>query len=372
MPERVRILHVIHSSAFGGGPAMVELLCSRLHGDEFEMSLVSSGEGQMPARLEARGIQVASLPLATKGSFLRHLPQLRAMIQRRSPDVLHLHGHFAASLGQLAVQSGGRPPTIYSAQWPAYLDDVNAYSRLRNWLAERTACGLAQRVIAVSEHDRRTLIRRRLCRADKVRLIYNAYDPARFAAGVDGARVATDGVLLGFVGRLVDQKGCDVLIRAMPKLLAGHPQLRLRVVGDGPERARLEDLARRLEVERAVEFTGYRPTSAALMHEFDAVVVPSRYEPFGIVAVEAMASGRPVVASAVGGLGEIVDDGTTGILVPPENPDRLAGALIRLLDVPGARATMGAAARKRVDEKFSPEASLRAYAEEYRRLARRR
>lgn len=349
---------------------MVELLCARLHGPEFEMSVVSSGEGELPARLGALGIRVMALPLATKGAFTRHLPQLTALLRRERPDLVHLHGHFAASLGQFAVQAAGRPPSIYSAQWPAYLDDVNTYSRVRNWVAERIACGFATRVVAVSEHDRQTLIRRRLCRPAKLALIYNAYDPAKFPAAADSPPAGGDATLLGFVGRLVDQKGCDVLINALPALLERHPGVRLRVVGDGPERARLEALARRLSVESAVDFVGYRPTSAALMRAFATVVVPSRYEPFGIVAVEAMASSRPVVASAVGGLSEIVEDGKSGLLVPPDDPDRLSRALIRMVEAPEARATMGAAARRRVDEKFSPEVSLRAYAMEYRRLVR--
>ena len=368
MADDVRILHLIHSSAFGGGPAMVELLCSRLHGHGFEMSLVSSGEGELPARLSALGIDVIALPLETKGSFVRHLPHLARVIRQKMPDLLHLHGHFAASLGQFAVLAAGRPKTIYSAQWPAYLDDVNAYSRLRNWIAEWMSCRLANRVVAVSEHDRQTLISRRLCARSKLTVIYNAYDPARFAAAANGGSAAANGMMLGFVGRLVDQKGCDVLIEAMPKVLAQHPEIRLRVVGDGPDRPRLEALTHRLDLARAVDFVGYRPTSAALLADVDIVVVPSRYEPFGIVAVEAMASGRPVVASAVGGLSEIVADGQTGLLVPPGDPDRLAAALTRLLDHPEVRETMASASRRRVAEKFSPEVSIQAYAKEYRRL----
>ena len=134
------------------------------------------------------GVRVRSLPLATKGSFLRHLPQLATVIRRERPDLVHLHGHFAASLGQFAVLAAGRPRTIYSAQWPAYLDDVDAYSRVRNWIAESLSCRLANRVVAVSEHDRQTLIRRRLCAASKLTLIYNAYDPAKFPDVVGGER----------------------------------------------------------------------------------------------------------------------------------------------------------------------------------------
>lgn len=375
--RRIRILHLIHSSAFGGGPAMVELLCTRLHGDEFEMSLITSGEGEMPSRLAGLGMRVTCLPLATKGSFVRHLPQLARLLRRESPDLIHAHGHWAASLGQFAIQGAGRFSTIYSAQWPAYLDDTGVYSRARNWLAEWLSCRLARRVVAVSEQDRRTLIRRHLCAAKKLTVIYNAYDPAKFlTAASDSSRPAPTGgangrAVLAFVGRLVDQKGCAFLIEAMPRVLQVHAQAKLLVVGEGPERPKLQELVQRLGLADAVRFLGYVPVSAGLFKGIDALVVPSIYEPFGIVALEAMACGRPVVASAVGGLREIVEDGKTGLLVKPGRSDDLSTAIVRLLDTPAILSEMGRAALRRVQERFSPEVALQAYAAEYRQLTQR-
>ena len=107
-----RILHLIHSTAFGGGPAMVDLICTRLQGTDYQMSLVSDGEGDLPARLAGLGVRVTSMPLTTKGSFARNIPKLAGVIRRESPDLVHVHGHWAASLGQIAVQLAGRIPTI--------------------------------------------------------------------------------------------------------------------------------------------------------------------------------------------------------------------------------------------------------------------
>jgi glycosyltransferase involved in cell wall biosynthesis len=355
---------------------MVELLCTRLHGDEFEMSLVSSGEGELPGLLKSRGMSVVSLPLATKRSFLRNIPRLAGVIRREAPDLVHVHGHFAASLGQIAVQLAGRFPTIYSVQWPAYLDDTDPYSRVRNWVAEAMSCRLARRVVAVSEHDRRTLIRRRLCSPKKLTVIHNSFDPEKFAphpkeADIRGSEMA-NGAVLGFVGRLADQKGVEYLVEAMPMVVAAHPQTRLRIVGDGPERRKLEAQVQRLQLQRSVEFLGYQPASAELLSEMDAVIVPSIYDVHPLVAVEAMASGRPIVASAVGGLTETVADGKSGFLVPPAQPAALADAINRLLASPSLRASMGAEARRRAQELFSPQVCLAAYAAEYRRLLARR
>lgn len=392
--ERLRILHLIHSSAFGGGPAMVELLCRRLHGDEFEMSLVTSNDGEMPAQLAALGMRVELLPLATKQSFARAIPELAGVIRRQAPDLVHVHGHFAASLGQIAIQLAGLIPTIYSVQWPAYLDDDGPYSRVRNWVAERVACGLARRVVAVSDHDRDSLLQRRLCAPAKLTRIYNSYDPRRIQLLEDNSLPLRgregwgppdislpprgragwgphDGPLIGFIGRLADQKGCEFLVRAMPEVVAAHPTARLAIVGDGPQRDQLQSLARDLGQQDAVEFLGYQPVTPALLDAMDAVVIPSIYEPLGIVALEAMARARPVVASAVGGLQEVVEDGKTGLLVPPGHVGDLVRAITRLLDSAETRSAMGRAGLQRVRDHFSPDVCVAAYAAEYRALANR-
>lgn len=147
-----RIVHVIHSSAFGGGPNMLAILCLQL----------SNGEAS-----------VYQLPptTKTKWSFTCRIPLLTSLIRSRKPDLVHLHGRFAGSLGQLA----GWPRSLYTVQWPSYLDDGGPWSRLRNYSAERVSCGLATAVAAVSEHDQRQLVARGLCDVTKLDMIHNAY-----------------------------------------------------------------------------------------------------------------------------------------------------------------------------------------------------
>jgi glycosyltransferase involved in cell wall biosynthesis len=175
--------------------------------------------------------------------------------------------------------------------------------------------------------------------------------------------------VVGFVGRVVDQKGCEYLVRASPLVISAHPNVRFVVVGDGPELARLTALASELKVASAFEFVGYDPTPARRMKSMSVLAVPSIYEPLGMVPLEAMACGVAVVASAVGGLPEVVEDGVTGILVAPRDPEALAEALIRLLDSPALAAQMGIAGRERAIRDFSPTAIAAQYADLYRRLA---
>jgi len=333
---------------------------------EFAPVVISSGEGQLPAQLRAEGIEFHAIPLTTKWSFLANTWKLSRLIRRIAPDVIHLHGHWAGSIGQLAVFLAGRPATIYTVRWPAYSDDTNPVSTARNWLVEWFSCAAATIVVAISEFDRRTLIRRRICSTRKLEMVHNAYaiDPAPVASNRHGH----EAVSIGFVGRLVEQKGCDVLISAYARLAAGGLPARLTIVGDGPDRPQLERRVEDLGLSGSVDFLGFRPDGAALMAEMDIVAVPSRFEPFGIVAVEAMVQGRPVVASAVGGLTETVADGTTGRLVPPGDPLRLADALGELVRSSALREQMGEAGRERAMALFSPDRVIAAYTKLYRRL----
>ncbi len=152
----------------------------------------------------------------------------------------------------------------------------------------------------------------------------------------------------------------------MAGLAAGAP-VRLVLVGDGL-RSRLEPRVRELGLAGRVEFLGLRANGPTLMASMDVVAVPSLFEPFGIVAVEAMVQARPVVASAVGGLTATVEDGVTGRLVPPGNPQRLADALRELVRSSAMRVPMGQAARQRALDLFSPERTIAAYSQIYAKL----
>ena len=365
--RRPRIVHVIHSSAFGGGPNMLAILCEQLR-DQFEMEVISDGQGDVPARLEGIGVKFHTLALTSKWSFTARLPRLAALIRSLSPDLVQLHGQFAGSLGQLSLQMAGRPRSIYTVQWPSYLDDAGPWSRLRNHVAERVSCGLSTAVVAVSENDRRTLVERGLCDAGRISVIHNSYQSASSNGGGGGSTQGAETSVIGFVGRLSDQKGVEYLIRAIPEVLSRHPRTRFMIVGDGPERPQLERLVDELGVANAVEFAGYQPSPRQFIEAMDVVVIPSIYDPFPLVTLEVMEAGRAVVGSAVGGIPEAVEDGRTGLLVPPRQPAALAGALGRLLDEPQLRREMGAAGRVRAHKLFSPEVIASQYAELYRRL----
>jgi len=344
---------------------MLAIICRRLS-SEFDMEVICDGQGDVPSRLVAAGVKVHTLRLTTKWSFTAQIPRLAATIRALKPDLVQLHGQFAGSLGQLALQLAGRPKSLYTVQWPSYLDDIGPWSRFRNQAAELVSCGPATAVVTVSDHDRREFIQRGLAKPEKITVIHNAYS-IQIDEMADAPEPPNHEVI-GFVGRLADQKGVEFLIHAAPSVLATHPQAKFLIVGDGPDRPMLESLVRELGVAQSVEFAGYQAEPSPLIERMDVVVIPSIYDPFPLVTLEVMALGRAIVGSAVGGIPEAVEDGRTGVLVPPRDPAAIAAALVRLLDDPQLLARMGAAGKQRARREFSPGTITAQYAALYRRL----
>jgi glycogen(starch) synthase len=196
----------------------------------------------------------------------------------------------------------------------------------------------ASRVLVCSAYMRWEVTRLLDLPADRVEVIPNGVDDRVWqatprAVAAARSRFAGTGPLIGYAGRLVYEKGVQHLVSALPELHDRHPALRVVIVGDGPHRAALQEEARRQRVHEMVSFAGFlgERELPAVLAATDAVVVPSIYEPFGMVALEAAAAGAPLAVAATGGLAEIVQPGVTGVTFPAKDPAALAGAVGTLL-----------------------------------------
>jgi glycosyltransferase involved in cell wall biosynthesis len=288
------------------------------------------------------------------------IARLARVLRRRRADVLHTHTLAAANaLGRLAARSA-RVPVI------SHLHIENHFRPATEPLLRRldnATARLSARLIAVSEDTKRAYERQGYPR--RIEVLYN------------GVRVPPNGVvphndppLIGEIARLCDVKGQRELIRA----LADVPRARLVLAGrdleqGGAFQAELEREAERAGVSDRVEF-GYRDDVGALLDELDVVALPSWTEGLPLVVLEAMAHGRPVVATPVGGTPEVVADGETGLLVPPRDPAALAAALRRVLDDEALARRLGETARRRVEEQFTLEEMNRRMLAIYDEVAR--
>jgi len=297
----------------------------------------------------------------------RYAPALEtlsiALAMARDPvdaDVAHAHTWYADMAG-LWIRMLHRIPlcvTLHSMEplrpWKA--DQLGSGYLLSSWI-EKTGVEAADRVIAVSRQMRQDILAHFRVDPDRVVVIHNGIDPDLFrrteAKDVLARRGVREPYVL-FVGRITDQKGIFHLLEAAPKLPTGVQVVLCASAPDTPEiEARLK---RALPEHPNVVWIGEMvPVNEVVqLYSHAAVFVcPSVYEPFGLINLEAMACETPVVASAVGGILEVVEDGTTGLLVEPARPDALAAAIRGLLDDPGRRRAMGQAGRRRVEAHFS-------------------
>ncbi len=223
----------------------------------------------------------------------------------------------------------------------------------------------ADRIVAVSQAVFEEACRLQPEVRDRVRLVHNSLPMTAVAPAVPPSNT------LLCLGRLTRQKGFDVALEAFSQVLAMCPGARLRIVGDGEERVPLENQAARLGISEAVEFTGWvQPEKVAEVITGSAIVLmPSRYEPFGLVALQAAQMARPVIASRVGGLQEVIADNQTGLLIDKENAGALAEATVYLLERPELCSRLGQAARSRVVELFDFERFADAYDQLYQEVA---
>jgi len=349
------ILHVTTERGWRGGERQLLLLARELGRRGLAQQIAAPRGSPLAFRASAAGLEVVLLqpsPAWHPGSLVALLRWLR----RHPGALLHSHSSPALSLAALARRLAPAAGVVHTRRV--------AYP-VRRAAKHRTA---ADRYVAVSQAVADGLLAAGLA-AKRLRVIPSCADLETCDTAVassEWARVPP-APLVGCVAHLAPEKGLSVLLAAWSEVATAMPGARLLLVGDGPERARLERTAASF-VPDSVVFTGQRDDVAACLKALDLYVQPSLAEGLGTSVLDAMACGLPVVASRVGGLPEAVADGETGLLVPPGDPSALATAVLELLRDPERAAAMGAAGRRRVEEHFTLERMVEGYLMLYREL----
>ncbi len=360
-----RILFVSTSTTIGGAEKTLHTLATRLESKLHQVAGVVSlkPEGEYARRLKTSGFHVESLGL-DRTPRLCDASRLAAVIDRERPDIVHGFMYQAIQLCRLAKTKTPIPFKLISSPRVHY--------RTRSFfslLVDRALKNRDDLLIAECSSSRDFLINNLGYAPEKVRTIRNGVDlPGEPVSEADRhkKRVNPADLFVAAVGRLDKQKGFATLIEAMAKLKTSN--LRCVILGDGPERARLEALVRKHELDERVQLPGERGDIASRLSACDIYCLPSLWEGLPNALLEAMALGLPVIASAVDGVPEAVEDGKTGVLVPPSDPAALAKALERLAADPALRASLGAAARASVDTRFTVRRMIDEYQDAYSSL----
>jgi glycosyltransferase involved in cell wall biosynthesis len=357
------VLIVITLAEVGGAQSYVMSLLPAL-AERFDVTVAAHGGGPVRETADALGLRYVSLrhvrrPINPWRDALG-LVELCRVIRLVRPDVVHVSSSKAGVLGRLAAWALRVPVCVFTVHGWAFAAADGRASLLYRW-ADRLVSPVTSATICVSELERASGVAARTCAAERTVVIPNAVD---VRGALRASRQRSRPLLLA-VGRLRPPKDFDTLLRALA--LLPSDAFEAAIVGDGPQREELAALLAQLGLEDRVRLEGERRDVPALLAEADAFVLSSRSEGLPVSVLEAMAAGLPVVATAVGGVGEAVVDGETGLLVRPADPEALAAALASIVADASLRRRLGAAGRARAEALFDLEGWRRAHVALYLR-----
>jgi len=353
-----RVLQIAESGGWAGGETYLLLLAESMDTSRFQLIVVSPESGLLVDNLRARGVETLVWNMGRLGS-VGPIFNLRTLLRERRITILQTHGARSNFYGRLAGRLAGTPVIISTVHNLLYDYPVGRLRKAVYLALDRVTAPLAHCILCVAESHRLELISRYHLPPEKVVTIPNSVDLGRFGPVESGGQVRKelgipdDAPVIGVVGRITHQKGHCFLLHALPMLARRYPALRCLVVGDGELREELTGLAARLGVLDRCLFLGVRRDIPAVLSALDVLVVLSLSEGMPYVVLEGMASGKPVVATAVNGIPEVVEDRVTGRLVPRQDSGALAEVIGELLTDPESSAAMGRAARRKVEKSFS-------------------
>ena len=366
--RKLRVLTLVDKpTVTGGAERLAAVVAMKLDPARFESVLCASRQTDEPLldrELEEAGIGVLALGRRSTLDLLAWRPLVSLL--RDGVDVVHAHMFGSNVWGTVLGRLSGVPVVV------AHEHTWSFQGRpLRRFLDRELVARWADVFVAVSGEDRRKMIEVEGVDPAKIRLIPNGIPSPANGAGADVRTelgIEPSAPVLGVVCELRAQKALEVLFEAAALLLAEFPTLKVLVAGDGPERARLEEGARRLGVANTVLFLGIRRDVPAVLAAVDVAVLSSDYEGSPLSVMEYMAAAKPVVSTRVGGVPELVKDDVHGLLVEPRDPEALAEAVARLLRDPALAKRLGAVGRKRQQREFSLEAMVRRIEDLYEEL----
>jgi glycosyltransferase involved in cell wall biosynthesis len=373
VPERIKVLRVIARLNMGGPALHVAYLTAGLRDRGYDTTLVAGslarGEDSMDFVAEQLGVRVEHVAELRRDISvvhdLRAVLSLARLIRRERPTILHTHTAKAGAVGRIAALLAGdaRPPivvhTFHGHVLRGYFGPVRTYGfrLLERWLARMTTA-----LVAVSPEVRDDLVKLGVAPRDRFSVVRLGIQLEERVADRDGREetrrvlgIGPDRFTVGWIGRMTGVKRTSDVLLAFKRLQERGVDACLCMVGDGPDREPLERRAHELGIMRNTLFLGYQEDVAPFYAAFDAMILPSGNEGTPVSAIESLAAGRPVVATRVGGVPDVVRDGEDGFLVETGDVDSLAERLVQLARDADLRRAMGEAGRSRVFARYSVE-----------------
>ena len=366
MSRKIKVLHIITRLDKGGSAENTFLTVKGLDKERFEVSLMC-GPADDPRQERRTQVEECGIPFIFLPQLVRNIHLVRdpvalfkiyRFLKKEKFDMVHTHTSKAGLLGRFAAKLAKTPLIIHTPHGHVFYGYFGPLKTRLFILLERLAGRITDRIIALTQNEKEDYTAQRIAGKDRCVVIPSGIELAQFRELSQDEKaelkkeigIPENFAVVGTAGRLVPVKDPGSLIEASRHIIARFPETCFLFAGDGPLKKYLQKKAVSMGIEENIFFLGWRDDVARILSLLDIFCLPSLNEGMGRVLAEAMALGKPIVASRAGGIPDLITHGRNGFLVPPQNPEELAGHIQRLLEDKGLREKMGREGQDTVSE----------------------
>jgi len=360
LENKLNLLLAINAAeGIGGGPIHVLILAKYLNKEKYNIFVTARKNGDFEKDVINAGAIPIDISFSRKFSLSVLIKYIK-LLKKYRIQIIHSHGAPVSFYSRLARKFLEFPAIITTYHISIErITDINRFQKNIYKIVDRIGSISDDKIIAVSNAVKESLISECWLPSCKIEVVYNGIDIPRFSGDTDGSKIieelnlTSEDKIIGIVARLSHEKSHITLIKAMKKVIKDVPNVKLLIVGDGPLKVSLMRSVKKMKLNDFCFFLGIRKNIPEIISCLDVAVLSSVTEGLPISLIEAMTSGKCVVGTDVGGIPEVIDHGENGLLIPPNDPEKLAEALIYLLNNPDIAKKMGEKGIKIAKEEFS-------------------
>ncbi|MGL5560174.1 MAG: glycosyltransferase family 4 protein [Paraclostridium dentum] len=374
--KKIKVLHITQAT-IGGTLEYLKLFFNNIDKDKYEVNLVCPNYGPMKSEIENIGVKVHVVDMSRDINVkddLKSFIELKKIIKKLNPDIVHLHSSKAGVLGKLAAYLN-KKPCIYNAHGWAFSMNVNNKKKKIYALIEKYTSIFCNKIVNISNYEYELAKKYKIANENKMVTIYNGIDINKFNNSkyekekvLEELNIPSNSFVVGMVARISEQKDPESFIRIAKKLCDQLENVYFVLVGDGELRPKIDSMIKTYRIEDKVKITGWVDDVNKYISIFDVGILTSKWEGFGLVLTEYMAASKPIVASNVGGIPELIVDKYNGFLVEKNKDDEFVKCILELNSNIELRTIYVQNSLKQLESKFNIKKLVEMHDEIYKEL----